>query len=783
MPDRWTHTEEELQRYFNDPNFRHARLRSDGRPARKRRGLSGFFYRRFRDPRKAQAALVLSVLVGLALLGMLALGLYVWSLADELPSFQQLDNPTFELATVAYTADGRELARYARQNRTWVSYDEISPYVIQALLATEDHRFYDHWGIDLFRTASAVAQTILSLGREVQGGSTITQQLARNLYNEQIGRAQTIKRKLKEMVTAVELERRYTKREIIEMYLNTVEFVYNAFGIESAARTFFNKPARDLNVLEAATLVGMLRNPALYNPIRFPERARQRRNVVLWQMVRRGYLDRAFFEAHKDDPIVTDFHTSSITASIAPYFAEYVRRWLVNWAQAHGYNIYTDGLRVYTTLDSRLQELARQAVVEQLDKLQAVVNYEWSRETGYFLGDDINRYLRQQHYEPFAYYWSSKQDTVDQFIRETERYRRLVAQGIAPEEALRQLRADQRFMDSLKAVKTRLEAGFVAIDPRNGYVRAWVGGRDLTRDWYDHVAIARRQPGSTFKPFLYTAAIDNGWSPYDVLPDSSVTYVDPAGNVWQPKNAEGESTGQLITLREALARSVNTVSARLVLQVGPSNVAFYARRMGIKSPLKAVPSLALGTSNVTLLELVSAYATLASGGLYYEPTVVTRIEDANGHVLYEARPTPREAISEETAYTVVDMLRDVIRYGTGQRIRWQFGLTRYDLAGKTGTTQNSADGWFVLMHPELVTGAWVGFNDPRVTFRTHWWGQGAHNALLIVGDFWRRMEQAPDIEISDATFPLPLGLHLPGADSLQQERRIIPELHQRRVGW
>jgi len=783
MPDRWTHTEEELRRYFSDPNFRHARLQGDGHAPRKRRGLVGFFYRRFRDPRKAQAALVLSVLVGLILLGVLALGLYVWSLSDELPSFQQLDNPTFELATIAYTADGKELARYARQNRTWVSYDEISPYVIQALLATEDHRFYDHWGVDLFRTASAVTQTILSLGREVQGGSTITQQLARNLYNEQIGRAQTIERKLKEMVTAVELERRYTKREIIEMYLNTVEFVYNAFGIESAARTFFNKPARDLNVLEAATLVGMLRNPALYNPIRFPERARQRRNVVLWQMVRHGYLDRDFFEAHKDEPIVTDFRTSAITASIAPYFAEYVRRWLVNWAKAHGYNIYTDGLRVYTTLDSRLQELARQAVDEQMRGLQAVVDYEWSRRSGFFLGQDVNLYLQQKNYEPFAYYWSSKRDTVDQFIRETEHYRRLVAGGVAPDEALRRLRADRAFMDSLKAVKTRLEAGFVAIDPRNGYVRAWVGGRDLTRDWYDHVAIARRQPGSTFKPFLYTAAIDNGWSPYDVLPDSSVTYVDPAGNVWQPRNAEGESTGQLLTLREALARSVNTVSARLVLQVGARNVAFYARRMGIKSPLKEVPSLALGTSNVTLLELVSAYATLASGGLYYEPTVVTRIEDASGNVLYEARPVPREAISEETAYTVVDMLRDVIRYGTGTRIRWQFGLTRYDFAGKTGTTQNSADGWFILMHPELVTGAWVGFNDPRVTFRTHWWGQGAHNALFIVGDFWRRMEQAPDIEISNATFPLPIGLHQPGTDSLRQERRITPELNQRRVGW
>lgn len=783
MPNRWTHTEEELQRYFSDPNFRRARLRPDGEKASPPRSKLGrFFYRRFRDPRKAQAALVLSVLLATMLAGMLLLLLYMWMISDELPSFQELDNPTFQLATVAYTADGQELARYARQNRSWISYDEISPYVIQAVLATEDHRFYEHWGIDLFRTASALFQTFLSLGQNVQGGSTITQQLARNLYNEQIGRAQTIERKLKEMVTAVALERRYTKREILEMYLNTVEFVYNAFGIEAAARTFFNKSARDLDVLEAATLVGMLRNPSLYNPVRYPERARQRRNVVLWQMVRHGYLERAFYEAHKDEPIALNFRSAAITASMAPYFAEYVRRWLMQWAEAHGYDIYTDGLRVYTTLDSRLQELARQAVEEQMRGLQAVVDYEWSRRTGFFLGQNVSVYLQQRNYEPFAYYWSSRQDTVNAFIRETPHYRSLLEQGLTPEEALRQLRADPAFMDSLKAVKTRLETGFVAIDPRSGYVRAWVGGRDLTQDWYDHVAIARRQPGSTFKPFLYTAAIDNGWSPDDLLPDSSVTYVDAAGNVWRPRNAEGESTGQLITLREALAHSVNTVSARLVLQVGARNVAFYARRMGIKSPLEEVPSLALGTSNVTLLELVSAYATLASGGLYYEPIVVTRIEDASGHVLYEARPVPREALSEETAYTVIDMLRDVVRYGTGTRIRWQFGLTQYDFAGKTGTTQNSADGWFILMHPELVTGAWVGFNDQRVTFRTHWWGQGAHNALFIVGDFWRRLTQMPDVEINrNATFPLPLWQRTPTQRA--PEEHLTPDERQRRVGW
>jgi penicillin-binding protein 1A len=336
-------------------------------------------------------------------------------------------------------------------------------------------------------------------------------------------------------------------------------------------------------------------------------------------------------------------------------------------------------------------------------------------------------------------------------------------------------------MDSLRTTKSRLEAGFVAIDPRSGHVKAWVGGRDLSVDWNDHVEGTRRQPGSTFKPFVYTAAIHNGWSPYHTYRDTTFTYVDAAGNVWSPKNS-GEMSGQEMTLREGLARSLNTITGQLILDVGPPEVAFFARRMGIReSTLDEVPALALGTSDVSLLELASAYSTLANGGLYNAPAVVTRIEDRNNTVLYEYEAVPEEALSQQVAYTMVDMMRDVIRYGTGVRIRFSYGLGEYDLAGKTGTTQNSADGWFMMMHPNLVMGAWVGFNDRRVTFRTNWWGQGAHNALFVVGDFASNAAAAELGITKDDRFPDPREY---GADysPTQEDRNLDPD-GRGRVGW
>ncbi|PSQ78428.1 MAG: penicillin-binding protein [Bacteroidetes bacterium QH_7_62_13] len=773
----WSYSEEELDEYFSDPSVREEAVSEEGAPddgrggaerERPRRGIRGFFHSRISDPRKAQAAVALSVITGVLLVGTITLGVYIWSLTDDVPSTERLENPSMQLATIAYTADGEELARYATQNRSWAPYDSISQHVVHALVATEDHRFYQHWGVDPQAIVAATAD-ILTGG--FRGASTVTQQLARNLYNEEVGRAVSIERKLKEMVTAVELERRYTKREILEMYLNTVSFGYNAYGIEAAARTYFGVPAKELNELQAATLVGMLRATSHYNPLTNPNNAKQRRNVVLRLMERHGYLDASFYQNHKDEPVKAEYQSAELYNSLAPYFAEHVRNVLTDWSRdpdhpLSEYDVYGDGLRVYTTIDSKLQKMARSAVKEQASALQKVVDYEWNRKdsTVYSTALDDYRELEPgKDYKSFEHFWEQNPEVLEDALRTTARYDTLRKQGLDEAAALTQLRSDSSLVDSLKTLKTRLSAGLVALDPRNSHVKVWIGGRNFRTEKYDKVGIARRQPGSTFKPFTYTAAIDNGYSPYEKLKDSTFTFkltdVNTAevDSVWTPQNYDGTSSGQMLTLSQGLANSVNTVTARLALDINPMTVAQYARQMGIReSPLSAVPSIALGTSNVTLLEMATAYSTLANGGLYNEPVSITRIEDRYGNVIWEGSPSPSEALSERTAYTVVDMMRGVIDYGTGQRIRTQFELGGYDLAGKTGTTQRSADTWFMLMHPELVSGAWMGFDDQRVTFRTSWWGQGAHSALFLVGDFYSRVAQSDSVSLlsRNAAFPM-----------------------------
>jgi penicillin-binding protein 1A len=781
--------DDELMQYFNDPAARRAREGEAAAVPPPEGPVRGVFHRTFGDPKLAQAAFALSLLVGLALTGVLTFGTFFWMVTDDLPSTQSLENPSLQLATIAYTADGEELARYAHENRSWAPYDSISVHVVHALVATEDHRFYQHWGVDLQGVVAAVVD-ILTSG-DLRGASTITQQLARNLYNEKVGREVTLTRKLKEMVTAVELERRYTKREIIEMYLNTVSFGSNAYGIEAAGRTFYGVDASELDELQAATLIGLLKATTFYNPVRNPGNAQRRRNVVLGQMVKRGYLTPAFYAEHKEDPVGAEYRSAALHASLAPYFAEHVRTTLSDWSKEPGHplygrDIYAEGLRVTTTLDAALQRHARQAVEEQMTGLQAVVDVEWSAPSVPFFRQQLPPYLeRQPEVEPFSYFWSARDRVVDDFIRRTERYRRLRRREVPAEAAIAQLRDSTAFMDSLRVISTRLEAGLVSLDPHTGEVKTWIGGRDFKQDKYDKVAIAQRQPGSTFKPFVYTVAIDNGYSPYDMLPDSTFVYEDTnADTTWSPTNFGGAS-GQMLTLSQGLARSKNTITSRLVLQVGAGNVAQYARRMGIRSTLDEVPSIALGTSDVTLLEMASAYATLANGGLYNEPVAVRRIEDRFGNLIWEHRPTPREALSEPTAYTMVDMLRGVIDYGTGVRMRGQWRMGAYDLAGKTGTTQQSADGWFMCMHPNLVTGAWVGFNDRRLTFRTDWWGQGAHNALLVVGDYLSTAAAADTSLISpSASFPL-VGLdgYDDGSLLVPTDSTDAPASDGGKVGW
>jgi penicillin-binding protein 1A len=588
---------------------------------------------------------------------------YLLLLVPLTPSISDLRKAKTEVPTIVLSADGVTLAEFRRINRQWVPLSRVSRPVVEALIATEDHRFYDHHGIDLRRTGAAALNTLRG---NRQGGSTITQQLARNMYPQEIGRAPSLNRKAKEAITALKIEAIYSKQEILETYLNTVPFLYNAYGIEMAARTYFDKSADRLDVLESATLIGMLKGTSYYNPVLNPERARERRNTVLAQMVKHGKLDPARAQALAARPLRLDFERQTEPVGIAPHVAQQVRKWLIAWADREDYDIYSDGLVVRTTLDSRLQKAANQAVTRQLKQLQ---------------------------------------DSAD--------------------------RAQKR-----GAERQLLQAGFLALDPRNARVLAWVGSADFAQEQFDHVNQARRQPGSTFKPFVYGAAFLNGLSPEDTFIDQQVEIRDRGGAVWSPRDTTPAS-GQPMTLRDGLVHSRNSITAQVMQHVGADRVAELAWKLGVReSKLERVPSLALGTSPVTLREMVTAYGTLANNGSYLgEPQLIASVEDRKGHTLaLFTQPKPTEAMPRPQALKLVNAMRGVVDEGTGTAIRTRYGI-QADVAGKTGTTQDNSDGWFLLMHPQLVAGAWVGFNDNRVTMGDSW-GQGARSALPIVGDFF-----------------------------------------------
>jgi penicillin-binding protein 1A len=589
---------------------------------------------------------------------------YTLALVPFTPGIDDLRKAKSEVPAVVLSVDGQLLAEYRRLNRQWVTLKQVAPPVIDALIATEDHRFYRHHGIDVRRTASSVIHTLRG---NRQGGSTLTQQLARNLYPEEIGRAPTLTRKIKEAITALKIESVYSKDEILETYLNTVPFLYNAFGIEMAARTYFDKSADRLDVLEAATLIGMLKGTHYYNPVLNPERALDRRNIVLAQMAKHGKLDAARLATLSKRPLKLDFERQSEPLGPAPHVAQHLRQWLIAWADRGGYDIYADGLVVRTTIHTRLQKAANQAVARQTAYLQGL---------------------------------------ADRRLKKGEE---------------RQL----------------LQAGLLALDPRTGHVKAWVGSRDFAQEQFDHVNQARRQPGSTFKPFVYGAAFEEGYSDQHVLIDQPVAIREKGGPVWSPTDGT-PPTGQPMTLREGLVHSKNTITAQLVQLVGAKRVATLARGLGVRhSKLEEVPSLALGTSPVTLREMVAAYGSIANGGRYIEPVLVLSVENRAGEVLQAFAPVePEQAMSRSQSLRLVNVMRGVVDEGTGVAIRSRYGI-QADVAGKTGTTQDNSDGWFILMHPNLVAGAWVGFNDNRVTMGDSW-GQGARSALPIVGDLFQQ---------------------------------------------
>ncbi|NEX63555.1 penicillin-binding protein 1A [Noviherbaspirillum galbum] len=690
---------------------------------------------------------VLILLVGVAIVAYA----YFSQIEPTTPSIDDVLAVRGAQPSVLVSASGEHLATYSRGYQEEVHLDQISPHVVEALLSTEDHRFYEHPGIDLKRTVSAVYHTLRG---DAQGGSTITQQLARNLFPEEIGRDRSVDRKLREMITALKLEKAYSKDQILELYLNTVPFLYNVIGIEMAARTYYDKSAADLNVLESATLIGMLKGTSYYNPILAPGRAQKRRNVVLGQMVKHGHLSAEEFDAMKEQPLQVKLYRQPDPLGSAPHFAAYVRRFLIDWAEKNDYNIYTDGLVVESTIDDKLQDAATQAVERETEVLQNIADVEWASSSKRVASNSPTAYagLRKK-VEPFKQFWKERADLVDSFVRESPEFRKAVAAGQKEDAVIAKLKGNSKFMARLRNAKTRLEAGFLAMDPASGEIKAWVGSRDFDVDQFDHVAQAERQPGSTFKPMVYGAALELGLRPDRVYQDGPVEIRSPDGSIWRPTDMTPAS-GRFVTMRDGLVYSRNTITAQVMQEAGLPNIINLARAAGIKqSKLDAVPSLALGTSPVTLLEMVSSYSTIAQIGEYRRPVFIKRIKDREGNVVAEFGTESQRVMTEDTAVELIDMMRGVVKRGTGSMVSTRFNLVA-DLAGKTGTTQNNTDGWFILMHPNLVAGAWVGFNDSRITMRSDYWGQGGHNAALLVGDFFRDTLKAKLID-TKAKFPQP----------------------------
>lgn len=679
-----------------------------------------------------------------------------------MPTFEELENPKSALASEIIAADSKVIGKYYVENRSNAAFNNISPNVINALIATEDARFFKHSGVDL-RALARVLKGVLLRNEGSGGGSTITQQLAKNLFPRERGnKLKLINRKLKEWIIAVKLEKNYTKEEIIAMYLNTVDYGSNAFGIKSASRTFFNKPADSLMVQEAAVLVGLLKAPTYYSPVRKLGNALKRRNVVMNQMLKYNYLTEKQYDSLKVLPIKLNFTPEDHNTGYATYFRESLRDELKKWFEEHRkpdgtkYDLYKDGLKIYTTLDSRMQRYAEEAMEEWLGKeLQPQFFKHWAG--------------RKE--APF-YQLSQKEidNILMQGVKRSDRYRNLKAQGLTEEEITDNFKQKTQMnvfswkgeidtllspWDSIRYYKTFLQAGLMSVDPSTGYVKAWVGGINYKHFKYDHVKQGRRQVGSTFKPVVYALAMQEGMSPCYQVPNVPVTFELPEGGTWSPHNSDGKYGG-MMSLTKALATSTNCVTAYVTKQFGPQAVVDMARRLGITSPIDAVPSICLGTADISLYEMVGANATFANKGVWTEPSYIMRIEDRFGNVLQEFIPKKIEAISEETAYLTLRLMQGVADHGTGIRLRYRYKLTQ-PIAGKTGTTQNNSDGWFMGVTPDLVSGVWVGAEDRSVHFRSTDLGQGAQMALPIWALYMKRIYADKTIKISQGDFEKPKG--------------------------
>lgn len=674
-----------------------------------------------------------------------------FGLFGELPSFRDLENPKSNLATEVISSDGNILGTYFIQNRSNAKYKDLSPNLVNALIATEDVRFYKHSGVDLKGTFAIIFYSAIGKKR---GSSTITQQLAKNLFprkKQNIFNIGIIK--LKEWLTAIKIERNYTKEEIITMYFNTVDFGSNSYGIKAAAKTYFSKTPNKLSIDESALLVGILKGTTVFSPIKNPERAIKRRNVVLEQMEKYGFISEAELTENNSKELNLQFQSPDHNQGSATYFREYVRQEVTAWckenkkADGETYDIYRDGLKIYTTIDSRMQSYAEAAVKEHLTYLQAEFYKHWKGKTP----------------------WGENTDIILTSMRRSDRYQQLKEEGIAESEIKKIFDTPIKMtlfswagdidttlspIDSIKYYKWYLRSSLMSMDPHNGAIKAWVGGPNYEYFKYDQVKMGKRQVGSTFKPFVYTVAMDNGWSPCYEAPNLPIVFED--FDNWSPKNSDGKQGG-MMTLRNGLANSVNLITAFMMKQVGPQAVVNVAKKMGITSDIPAYPSICLGTADVSLYEMVGAYSTYANKGVWTEPVYISRIEDKNGNVLYEKIPRKVDALSEQTAYLMLYMLRGVIDKGTGLRLRGPRYRFTNPIAGKTGTTQENSDGWFIGITPDLVSGVWTGAEDRSVHFRSTNLGEGANTALPIWALYMKKVYADATLKISKGDFIAPAG--------------------------
>ena len=723
-----------------------------------------------------------------------------------MPPIEDLQNPINRFATQVYSADGKVLGtwNYNRENRVMVDYSQLSPSLIQALVATEDVRFYEHSGIDFFALGRAVVKRGILGQKSAGGGSTITQQLAKQLYSEKAHSVmERLLQKPIEWVIAVKLERNYTKDEIITMYLNYFDFLHNAVGIKTASNTYFSKDPKDLKITEAAVLVGLCKNPSYFNPVRHPDRSLERRNVVLAQMEKAGYISKTEREKLSSEPLGLKFHVADHKDGIAQYFRDFLRRYMMakqpekkdypvwnmvkfyvdslNWEndplygwcnknknkEGEPYNVYTDGLKVYTTIDSRMQACAEKAVYEHVAK---------------FLQPAFTKEKKGRKTAPFSGSLSEEQvkNILMRSIHQCDRYRAMSASGASEDEIMRAFRTPKEMtvfsyrgeidtimtpLDSIRYYKSFLRTGFMSMCPQNGHVKAYVGGMDFAHFAYDMAMEGRRQVGSTIKPFLYSLAMENGFSPCDEAPNVQQTYM-VAGRPWTPRNGSKARYGDMVTLKWGLQQSNNWISAYLMSKLNPQAFVTLLHEYGIRNPeIHPSMSLCLGPCDITVGEMVSAYTAFVNHGIRAAHMFVTKIEDNEGNVLAQFQPRMNEVISEQSAHKMLYMLRAVVDGGTGGRLRFRYGL-KAQIGGKTGTTNNNSDAWFMGLTPKLVSGVWVGGDDRDIHFDSMAMGQGATMALPVFAYYMQAIYKDKTLGYSeDDVFDLPEGFNPCPSDS------------------